>query len=307
MKRSNRLVLLIGIFLAIVAFVLVVLTLQGGTGTGGQNTTDPGLREVTVVVAAKDIPLGSKIQTDMVTTQVVKQADKPTDSYVNTSEVVGQTARQQVTSGQLITSAVIGATGEGQIQDIDCPVGLVCIAVQVDQVSGVGTLTKAGDFVDMIVGFTAERFPVVTVNPDDDSITTVVGLNGTSVKALLQGLQVVGTLLPPPPADTGNNAEASPGTEGTTTVLNGQQQIVILAATTQQAEVIKFAQLDGSISIVLRSGDDFRDPTTGEPLPPETIIAVPTTGIILKSLIDDYGVLVPELVEVILPEQEPNP
>ena len=34
MKRSNRLVLLIGIFLAIVAFVLIILMLQGG-GRGG--------------------------------------------------------------------------------------------------------------------------------------------------------------------------------------------------------------------------------------------------------------------------------
>lgn len=303
MKRSNRLVLLIGVFLAIVAFVLVVFTLQGNGG-GGTAVDDPNLREVAVVIAAKDIPLGAKIQADAVTTKNIKQVDKPTDSYTDPSFVIGQTARQNVTSGQLINSAILGTTG-GSIQQIDCPPGLVCIAAQVDQVSGVGTLTKAGDYVDMIVGFTAERFPVVTVNPDDDSITTVVGLNGTSVKALLQGIQVVGTLLPPPPADNGT-AEASPGT-GSTTVLNGQQQIVILAATTQQAEVIKFAQLDGSISIVLRSGDDFRDPTTGEPLPPETIIPVTTTGITLKGLVDDYGVLVPELVEAILPEEAPAP
>ena len=70
------------------------------------------------------------------------------------------------------------------------------MAVQVDQVSGVGTLTKAGDFVDMVVGFTADRFPIVTVNPDDATITTVAGVNGTSVKALLQGVQVVGHAAP---------------------------------------------------------------------------------------------------------------
>jgi Flp pilus assembly protein CpaB len=299
------LVLLIGIFLAIVAFVLVVFTLQGGNNSTGESI-DPNLREVTIVVASKDIPLGSVIQADAVTTKIVKKVDQPADSYLDVALVIGQTARQNVTSGQLITSVVLGASGGGTITQIDCPAGLACIAVQVDQVSGVGTLTKAGDYVDMVVGFTAERFPVVTVNPDDDSITTVVGLNGTSVKALLQGIQVVGTLLPPPPADTGTDPNASPGT-GSTTVLNGQQQIVILAATTQQAEVIKFAQLDGSISIVLRSGDDFRDPTTGEPLPPETIIPVVTTGITLKGLVDDYGVLVPELVEAILPAEVANP
>ena len=197
---------------------------------------------------------------------------------------------------------------KGTLTHIDCPTTFVCMAVQVDQVSGVGTLTQAGDFVDMVVGFTADRFPIVTVNPDDATITTVAGVNGTSVKALLQGVQVVGTLLPPPPADTGTTTEdpnAAPDA-GTETVLNGQQQIVILAVTTQQSEVIKFGQLDGSISLVLRAGDDFRDPLTGDLLPANTVVPVATTGITLKTLVDDYGVLVPELVEAVLPEQE-NP
>jgi Flp pilus assembly protein CpaB len=181
------------------------------------------------------------------------------------------------------------------------------MAVQVDQVSGVGTLTKTGDHVDMLVGLTGDKFPVVTLNPTDNSVTVVSGINSTSVKALLQGLQVVGTLLPPPPADNGTQNGASPAPGGQGTSLNGQQQIVILAVNTQQAEVIKYAQLDGSISLVLRSGDDFRDPVTGEPLPPETIVPVTTTGITLKSLVDDYGVLVPELVEAILPAQKARP
>jgi pilus assembly protein CpaB len=303
LKRSNRLVLLIGIFLAIVAFVLVIMTI-GSPGNGPSETAAP--TTAAVVIASKDIPLGAKILADSLTTKDVPIADKPADSYTDVSFVVGQTAREAVTAGQLITSQILSGDS-GEIQTIDCPTGLVCMAVQVDQVSGVGTLTKPGDHVDMIVGLTADKFPVVTLNPEDDSITVVAGLNGTSVKALLQGLQVVGTLLPPPPADNGTTPEASPGAEGPETSLNGQQQIVILAVTTQQAEVIKYAQLDGSISLVLRSAEDFRDPLTGEPLPPETIVPVTTTGIILKSLVDDYGVLVPELVEAILPEQPANP
>ena len=50
MKRSNRLVLLIGIFLAIVAFVLVVVTLRQPDTT---TVDDPNAREVAVVIAAK--------------------------------------------------------------------------------------------------------------------------------------------------------------------------------------------------------------------------------------------------------------
>ena len=298
MKRSNRLVLLVGIFLAILAGALV---LMWGGGRGG-DVTPVAPTTTPVVIAAKDIPLGAKILADSLTTKDIPIADKPADSFTDISFVIGQTARQAVSQDQLITSAILSG-GSGQIQTIDCPTGLVCMAVQVDQVSGIGTLTKTGDHVDMLVGLTADKFPVVTVDPDDDTIAVVAGLNGTSVKALLQGLQVVGTLLPPPPADNGTAPEASPGAGGSTTTLTGQQQIVILAVSTQQAEVIKYAQLDGSVSLVLRSAEDFRDPTTGEPLPPETIVPVTTTGITLRSLVDDYGVLVPELVEAILPEQ----
>ena len=150
-----------------------------------------------------------------------------------------------------------------------------------------------------VVGFTGAQFPVITVNPDDDTFTVVSGLNSTSVKALLQGMQVMGTLLPPPPAEDPNAPDD--GGDGTTG-LTGQQQIVILSVDTQQAEVIKFAQLDGSISLVLRSPDDFVDPVTREPLP--VVTPVTTTGIILKTLVDTYGVLPPELVETVLPAQE---
>ena len=69
--------------------------------------------------------------------------------------------------------------------------------------------------------------------------------------------------------------------------------------TVQQAEVIKFAQLDGSISLALRSPEDFVDPTTGEPITP---IPAETSGVILKTLVDTYNVLPPEVVETVTPK-----
>ena len=291
MKRSNRLILLIGIFLAIVAFVGVILIAQGGGGGGGP-TQD--VTTTKIVVAAQDIPLGSKITAEMVTTKDIAIADKPVSSYAEPSLVIGQTARKSVLTGQAITTDITNpGTGLGSIE---VPAGKVAIAIQVDQVTGVGTLIQAGDYIDMVVALTGDKFPVVTVNPADQSITVVAGLNSTSVKLLLQGGQVLGTLLPPPPADTGNNADGA-----TTTNLNGQQEIVLVAVTAQQAEVVKYAQVDGNISLLLRSGDDFRDPDTGLPLDPTLIVPATTTGITLKSLVDDYGVLVPQLVEGILP------
>lgn len=286
--------MLIGVFLAIVAFAGVLLLSSGGGNTGNE----PPPTTLPTVVATEDIPLGTPIQADQVTEQELEITARNAGAFEDVSQVIGQIARQPVVAGAQITATTLSESGS--VDALRCPAGLVCMSVQVDQVSGVGTVIKTGDYVDMIVGFTGDKFPVITLNAIDDTFTVISGINNTSVKALLQGMQVVGTLLPPPPAEDPNAPAEGEGS----TALNGQLQIVILAVDTQQAEVIKFAQLDGSISLVLRSPDDFIDPDTQEPIVP---VPNDTTGIILKALVDSYGVLPPELVETILPEQDPTP
>ncbi len=291
MKRSNRLILLIGIFLAIVAFVGIVLIFNqrpGGEGPAASPT------ELPTVFAKVDIPLGAQVTADMVEQRNLATTERDPTAFQSTSLVIGKVARRDIVAGAQLTAADFDV-GRGQgLTSVECPATMRCISVQVDQVSGVGTLINKGDYVDLLVGFQSGTFPVVTINPNDGSITPVAGLNSTSVKLLLQGMQVVGTLLPPAPQTEGQQ----PAQGGGGTTLTGQQEIVILAVTPQQAEVIKFAQLDGSISLILRSAKDFVDPVTHQPITPP---ADPTTGVVLKTLVDEYGVLVPQLIEAVLP------
>jgi pilus assembly protein CpaB len=291
LKRSNRLVLLIGVFLAIVAFVGVIV-LSGG---GGGKTDNAPVTTGPVVVATADIPLSTKVKAEQVTVQTLPLTAILPGAYQDVSQVVGKVVRQAVASGGQITSATFGeAGGGGTVLNVTVPAGLRAISVQVDQVTGVGTVIKTGDYVDLVVGFASDKFPVVQKNPVDKTFTVVGGLNGTSVKLLLQGMQVLGTLLPPTDTSGQPTASGAPGT-----ALNGQQEIVILAVTPQQSEVIKFAQLDGSVSLILRSADDFIDPVTGEVIP--KVVPDSTTGVILKTLVESYGVLPPELVETVTP------
>jgi len=293
LKRSNRLVLLVGVFLAIVAFVGILLLVRNN----GDTQTKPPTTG-TVVVAIADIPLSAKIKATDVENQTKDLTAILPGAFTDVSQVIGQTARQPVAIGAQVTADTLSGGTQGSLLNIETPPGMRSIAVQVDQVTGVGTVIKTGDYVDMIVGLSGDKFPVITVNPADDSVTVVSGLNSTSVKVLLQGMQVLGTLLPTPetapPADAGGDNPSEPGT-----TLNGQQEIVILAVTVQQAEVIKFAQVDGSITLVLRSPDDFIDPTTAEPITP---IPAETSGVILKTLVDTYNVLPPEVVETVTPK-----
>ena len=100
-------------------------------------------------------------------------------------------------------------------------------------------------------------------------------------------------------ASAGQPPASGAPNQGGSTALNGQQEIVVLSVNAQQAELIKFSQLDASISLILRSPDDFVD-ANGQPITP---VPDETTGVILKTLVDQYGVLPPELVETVLPAQ----
>ena len=125
MKRSNRLVLLVGVFLAIVAFV-GILVLVRNPGDTGKNAPPPTTGPV--VVAAVDIPLSTRIGADQVTTITVDLNAITPGAYIDPSQVIGQIVRQPAAKGSQITAATIGATSEnGQIQNVDCPATMRCM------------------------------------------------------------------------------------------------------------------------------------------------------------------------------------
>jgi Flp pilus assembly protein CpaB len=301
LKRSNRLILLIGVFLAVLAFVFVVILLSGGSGDGGggggEATAPPA--ELDTVIAARDIPLGVTVTAAMVTTQKIVSADREPGALGNTGQAIGKVARQTISKGQQVTSFQF--TDTGATTRVECPAGFTCMAIQVDQLSGVGTLIKTGDFVDMV----AQVSPTFPVNyflpPGVTQVSNGTAVyDPTSIKVLIQGMQVVATLLPAPEVTETGTASPAPTTAGGTT-LTGQQEIVIVAVTQQQAEVIKFAQIDGNISLTLRSPKDFVD-EQGNPIVPETVT---TTGLVLATMIADWGVLKPEFIVIPAPAELP--
>ncbi|HEV7809184.1 MAG TPA: SAF domain-containing protein, partial [Candidatus Limnocylindrales bacterium] len=158
MKRSNRLVLLVGVFLAVVAFVGIALLLNGG------NTTTPAAPvKLATVLATQDIPLGTTITQSMVTVQELNIAtERKTDAFSSDKLVIGEVARRKIGNGAQLVNGDFDTASTG-CGTIDVPLGLRAMSVQVDQVSGVGTVINAGDYTDAVVGFTGDKFPVVTL------------------------------------------------------------------------------------------------------------------------------------------------
>jgi pilus assembly protein CpaB len=303
LKRSNRLVLLIGILLAVVAFGGVIFLFNQKPAPISSAPT-----ELPTVYAKQNIPLGTVISADMVEARNQQIAIRDANAFGDVGQVVGKTARAEIKKDQIVLPSDFSAGAGGATQDVAhlLDPGLRAIAVQVDQSTGVGTLINVGDRVDLVVGFTgADKVPMITVDPTTKALTTVAGINTTTTKLVLQNMQVIGTHVPPSPVATAGSGTTGTGT-GTTsapsTALTGQQELVILAVTAQQAEVIKFAQIDGQITLVLRSPKDFTD-ANGQPIDAPVD---KTTGIVLKTLIEQYGVLPPEvIVAQNLPNQAP--
>jgi Flp pilus assembly protein CpaB len=203
------------------------------------------------------------------------------------SQAIGQTVRKAITAGAQVHATDFQVQNGSNI-DVTPPAGKRAFAIQVDELTGVGNLVEVGDSVDVVISLRGDAFPVVQVLPDG-TITVVTGLNPLSVKLplLLEDVQVLGTI--DQAAAAAQNAQGAPAASNAPAILSGLSKLLILAVTPAQAEVLLFARTTGTLDVVLRS-------------PLDTGVTVTTDGVILKTLIDKYGVLPPQFVQAILPK-----
>jgi pilus assembly protein CpaB len=280
-RRTSRLVLLLGVFLAALTFVVVLFL--GQTPTPSQTAVATPPTQLPVVVAAVDIPLGSVVTQEMLTTRTLAVNVIEASAYGDPSQAVGKTTRKAIVAGGQIHSTDF----QNRAVPLSVPTGKRAMTIQINELTGVGNLVDVGDTVDLIISLRGDAFPVVQVL-NDGSITVVSGLNPLSVKLplLLQDVQIIGVIESPAPAPAAaaNGAPAPSVGPAITNV----PKLIILAVTPAQAEVMLFARTTGTLDVILRSPLDAGQ--TAE-----------TTGVILKTLVDTYGVLPPELVQVPIP------
>ncbi|MEM5433629.1 SAF domain-containing protein, partial [Cupriavidus oxalaticus] len=94
MRRSSRIVLMLGVFFALVAFVgILVLSRPQSTPTPEVSTTTP------TVYAAVDIPLGTRVTAVMLRQQDTNNAERAATAFQSTSLVIGKIIRQSVVQG----------------------------------------------------------------------------------------------------------------------------------------------------------------------------------------------------------------
>ena len=287
MRRTSRLVLLLGIFLAALTFVVILLGSRPGDGntTAGPSPT-PAL--IPTVVALVDIPLGTVVDETMFSTRTLPANSRNANVLGDPSQAVGKTTRRPIAA----SAQVLSTDFQNRAIPLTVPAGRRAFTIQVNELTGVGNLLDTGDTVDLIISLRGDAFPVVQVLADG-SVTVVSGINPLSIKLplLLQDVQVIGVInSPAPPPAAGAEGQPVASTEPT---ISGLSKLLILSVTPAQAEVLLFARTTGVLDAILRPAAD-----AGQ--------TVDTTGVILKTLVDEYGILPPEIVQVPIPSPLPN-
>jgi len=282
-RRTSRLVLLLGIFLAALTFVVVLfLGGQGGGTPTGQGPAPSAPTQLPVLVAVSDIPLGTVVTADLFTTRTLAVTSIETNALGDPSQAAGKTTRTNIAAGAQVHSTDF----QNRSIPITVPTGKRAFPIQVNELTGVLNLLDVGDTVDLAISLRGDAFPVVQVLADG-SVTVVSGINPLSVKIplLMQDIQIIGVLDAPAPAPAEGQAAPAASTKP---VITGANKLLVLAVTPQQAEVLLFARTTGTLDAILRPPSDAGQTND-------------TSGVILKTLVDHYGILPPEIVQVPIP------
>lgn len=285
MKRSNRLVILVGVLLAVLAFVGVLFVLN----QQGPSTTPP-VTQASVLVAKVDIAIGDEVTPSMVETKLVDPGAVVGTPMRDPSEATGRPAIVPIPAGAQVNKESIGLIVGAEVC-ITCQLspGEKAIAFQVDRVTGLDFLILPGDHIDIVISQS-----VSVLQATADTVANPAGEQRFEVVAGLEGARTVKTVLQDKRVLYVSQARSVPGAEPTPPPEGGEAQappeitsvIIVFAGTDQDAELIKFAQNDvgqtGALTAVLRAVDDD--------------VAESTTGLTLRLLIDSYGVPVPNIV-----------
>jgi len=299
-KRSNRLLILLGIFLAIAGGIGAVVVANGpGGGTAGPAASPTPTPEPTVqvVVAKVDINLGDQITAAMVGTKTVTISERAAlgqGTFTTTDQVVGKIAGGKIAAGQVLVGSrdllTPGSMAGGQDIAGAITPGMVAVSMQLDQTTGVGTLIVPGDHVDIILSVYSDQIALVGQDANKTAISLPGGSQPTT-KMVIQDRRVLATLLAPAAPAAAASAGAA-AAEPTTPIVqfDGRQMIAIVEVNPDEAEIINWAQRAEAasarqfidLSFALRSPGD-----NGKP-------AAVTPGITFKMLVDKYGVLPPD-------------
>jgi pilus assembly protein CpaB len=221
MSRRILLILLAAFAVAAACTYIVYRVVGNHVAMAGSRKT------TTVVVAARDIKLGTIIAKDDLSTAKMV-GSPPKDAVLNEQDVIGRGVISSIYQGEPILDTRLAAKGSGGGLAAMIPPGMRACAVKVNEVVGVAGFATPGMRVDVLISGNPSGSP---------------SAQGSRVRTLLQDIQVLSA-----GTDIQRDAEGKPK----------QVQVVNLLVTPEQAEALSLASAETRIQLVLRNPLDTK-------------------------------------------------
>ena len=219
--NRTRLLMIGALALALGAFVsfAVYRTLKSKTSSGNEPSVE-------VMVAARDIQVGSKLEDKDLRLARFSMASVPIGAYLSKNKLLGRGVVQPIAQGEFILPAKLAAENAGSGLPSMIPPGMRAVSVRVNEVVAVAGFATPGTRVDVLL----------TGNPSGsaDRQTTTV----------LENVQVLAT---------GQKLERNAAGEAQ------NAPVITLLVSPDDAQRLTLASSEGRIQLALRNPLDTRD------------------------------------------------
>jgi pilus assembly protein CpaB len=221
-----------------------------------KRTSAPQSRDlVSVVAAARDLPVGKRILAEDLKSLSLDRKDLPKGVFLKSTDLVDRSVAVPISSGEVVLNAKLTAKGSGEGLTALIEPGMRAVSVQINEISGVSGFIQPGTRVDVL--FTR------TFSNGDAATTTIL----QNVKVIAYGRQ----LDPAAKLDPRDTARPT---------------VATLLVTQDQAQKLVLAEQRGRIQLVLRNGldeevNEVADPVGSadlgieEPRKPQPVIVRP--------------------------------
>jgi pilus assembly protein CpaB len=106
-----------------------------------------------VVVAARDVPMGKRIEREDLRTVRTSTEGSPADAFRDVAEVIGQVSRSPLYAGEVLVARRLSEYAGGSALAAVLKPGMRAVAIRVDDVIGVGGFVLPENRVDVISTF----------------------------------------------------------------------------------------------------------------------------------------------------------
>ncbi len=152
MRRSGRLLIVVGVVMGLAALLLAIFALSGGDdddgGSGDTTGSDPTPQDITIVQATKNLDPHVKLTAADLEEVVVNESEllNPADHPRRINEVIGFAYSEELVEGQQILRSRLEVSGIAE----ELVPGSRAISMLVDQNNLVAGLIRQDDSIDIV-------------------------------------------------------------------------------------------------------------------------------------------------------------